>query len=143
MTDTALFALYKALLNRLSGSYPWGERVFADHAGSETVYPYVVYAWNGGGERNAIRQRADANETVIVKAVSTTLTEAWMCDHQIAALLNDHGKQDSPTDYLYAGSGWVITTITRENDIYLPMLYANVTPVYHIGARYRFIMEEL
>ena len=142
MSEHALAALYRAIVARLKAGGAWGNRVYPTAAKAGTEYPFVVYFLHGGGERNAIRGR-DAEIVVVVKVVSDNMGEALQCAYDIDALLNDAGLQDDATDHLEPGGGseWKILTVTGEEHIQYTEMFANATPVYHAGGRYRIVME--
>lgn len=133
--------LLLAIKNRLnSPGQLWGARVYPYMAPAKTPYPYVVIIPSGGGERNR-QKRRDAEIVMVVKAVSDKLGEAFAAAAAVDTLLNDHGAQDSSDALLAGSSEWSILTATGEEAISYLEMFANVTPVYHAGARYRFVME--
>jgi hypothetical protein len=139
--EHALAALYRAVFQRLTGpGERWGNRVFPDMASAKAAYPYVVFFWQGGGERNAVKEQ-DADLVLVVKCISDGLAEAFDCAARISELLNDSGEQDDSADYLNGGTDWNILTSTQEETFHLPEMFEGVAPIYHEGARYRFIME--
>ena len=141
MTQIAIDALLLAVKNRLNiPGQPWGARVYPYQAPAKTPYPYVVIIPSGGGERNQQKAR-DAEIVMVVKVVSDKLGEAFAAASAVDGLLNDHGAQET-SDALSTGSSeWSILTATGEEAISYLEMFANVTPVYHAGARYRFVME--
>lgn len=145
MTETAMAALFRAVHRQLTvAGEPWGAAVYPNLAPAGAAYPYVLYNFNGGGERNSISAR-DAEIVLVVKAVSDQLSEAFAAAARIDTLLNDMGTQDTASGYLYPGSDseWSVLTATTEDAVSYQEMMANASPLYHAGARYRFIMEAI
>jgi hypothetical protein len=140
VSEIALAALYRAVGLRLSnGSAIFADRAYADYSESDE-YPYVIYFWSGGGEVNHTRRR-DAEIVLTVTAISEKLGDAQIAAQQISDLLNDSGEYDDPADYLYGGTFWRILTSTEEDAIHTLDMFSGAVPIYHVGARYRFVME--
>ena len=141
MSDTALAAAYRATFNRLKGPSEWWEnRVYPDMGPTQAAYPYVIFFYSGGGARNAVRKN-DANLMLTVQCISDDMATALAGAARVEELLDDHGQFDNSTDYLYGGASWHILTITQEEILHLVEQFAQAVPIYHEGARYRFIME--
>lgn len=148
MADTALQAAYNAIYTRLHNATLAGVKAYPDIADDEADYPYIVYFWSGGGERNSNRKR-DANLVIGVKVVTLDLHQAFTGAGQVADLLNDQGTQDVVaatgayvSDPLNGGANWHITTSTQEDVFHFTeLIEQDNETVYHNGAYYRFIME--
>jgi len=143
MSEPALASAYRAIRARLgAGGEPWGARVYGDVIPAGAEWPVVTYFWSGGGERYT-RRTPDANLVITVKAISESQAEAFTLAGRIAALLNDSGEADYRNDALTAGSEWRILSVSQEDAVHLVEMWAGAQPLYHEGARYRFIMEEV
>lgn len=143
MSETALAALYRAVVARLDGvaDKVWADRVYTDAVAEGTAYPYVWIFWSGGREANLL-QRRDADQVLTIQCVSESLEQAFAGAEQIADALNDHGEQDTGNDdALYGGAYWHILSVTEEDTIHLHAPFAGAAPIFQCGARYRFIME--
>lgn len=141
MSETALAAAYRALGARLSSaSEMWETRAYADAAPASAEYPYVVYVWAGGGERNRLKKR-DAELVFIVQAISDSMAEAFAAAARIETLLNDKGEQDDATDHLHGGTEWAILTSTQNETFHVREMADGAKPIFHDGARYRLVME--
>ncbi|MCZ2097237.1 MAG: hypothetical protein LC121_13455 [Anaerolineae bacterium] len=142
MSEMAIAALFDAVRIRLTApGQMWAGRAYPNLAGADATYPYVVYFWSGGGERNRQKGR-DAEIVLTIKAVSDKLPEAFDAAAAVDDLLNDHGAQDADAQLTTgAGSEWAVLTATAEETIAYQEMKAGAQPIYHAGARYRFVME--
>jgi len=138
--ELALWAAQKAFFARLAGADDLWSGVYQDIASEGASYPYLVIFWQGGGERNAIKAQ-DAEFVIIVKAVANSLSTASAAMARASELLNDKGEQESPDDYVNGGDDWIILSITQEETFYMPEEFAGSRTIYHVGARFRAIME--
>jgi hypothetical protein len=141
MVRPAVAAAYQALAARLAdGGTAWGGRAYAYRAPAGAARPYVVYFWSGGGDRNDIFGKRDAELVLTVKAVAGALGVAMEAAGALAELLDDAGRYDTDMP-LNGGDDWVIQTSTVEGAIDMSELVDGV-PVYHQGFQLRLIMEE-
>lgn len=141
MADHALQAAYEALANRLRGTgETWGSNARVSWLKSSTPYPYVLYFWAGGGERQ-INGYRHAEYRIAVVCISNKLNDATTGAARISDLLREKGKQTSPADYLTGSSDWDILTVTEEDTIYLVENTPDTIKSYRVGAYYRFFMQ--
>lgn len=145
MSEIALAALYRAMNNRLStGNELWGARAYAERAPAKVLRPYVIYQWQGGGDRNRLLQKSDAEIVLTVKCCADNLGTAFSGADRLGALLDDYGVQDriAQGDGLNGGTYWKILTTTRETIVHMSELVDGVD-VYHEGFTLRVVMEEI
>jgi hypothetical protein len=141
MAESPLETVYKALSNRLRDpAESWGTRARVSGIKSNAGYPYVLYFWAGGGERQ-INGHRHAEYRVAVVCVSDKMSEAATGAGRISDLLREHGKLDDPADYLIGSADWNILTITEEDTIYLPEGTPDTITAYRWGAYYRIFMQ--
>lgn len=135
-------AAYQAIVTRCSGTgEPWGGRVHLRRAPVGTARPYVVFFLSGGGARNDILDKRDANLLITVRVGSNNLSEALAGAGRLAELLDNAGRFDVSDNPLNGGDDWLIQTSTAEDDISFDEL-VDGAPVYHEGFQLRLIMEE-
>lgn len=134
-------ALFKTISTALSGSgKPW-TGVYLDRAPATATRPYVVYFLSGGGERNRLLAKADAELVLTVKAVGDDLAAVMTCAGMLATILNDAGIQDGAGKVaLDGGQYWQILTTTQGLTVRLNEL-VDGKAVYHEGFQLRVVME--
>ena len=144
MSEAPLAALYRTMNLRWSTANElWGARAYAERAPAKVTRPYVIYQWQGGGDRNRLMQKKDAEIVLTVKCVADNLGTAFTGADRLGALLDDYGVQDriAQGDGLNGGDYWSILTTTRENIVHLSEMVDGVD-VYHEGFTLRVVMEE-
>jgi hypothetical protein len=141
MSEIALAALQRALRTQLEGSSPPWTGVWWHRAGVNAQEPYVVMYSAGGGPENVLHQ-GDDTHLIGVKALSRSYSQAMACAAEIRARLDNRGTQE-PGGTLDGGTYWVITTSTEERTIDTPEYIDDAVTLWHVGAVYRFTMEEL
>lgn len=142
MAEIALAALYRGVAAKLSGGGElWASRVYAERAPATVIRPFVVFTWQGGGERNRLKKQ-DAEIVLNIKCIADTLSVAFTGAARLSALLNDMGMQDrtATNDWLLAGVDWDILTTTQESIIHMSEL-VDGADVYHEGFMLRVRME--
>lgn len=92
-----------------------------------TALPYVIFQWQGGGDRNVTPSR-ERDLVYTVKAVAADAAAAEAIDAEIDTLL--HGGT-------LTVSGWTNFLSRREGDVNYSESPAGAS-VYHVGAMYRF-----
>ena len=140
MTEQAIAAIYRAIQTTLSDA---GRKAFLDIAPQNAQFAYELYSLVGGGAWNEICATA-ANIVVQIKSVSDVLSEALAGAAIVSQVFDDAGYYDhacAGKSAVSAGDEWVIKTITQEDVISVTEMINGVTPVYHQGSEYRFIME--
>lgn len=116
-------------------------RVFYTRAPANTSRPYVVFFLSGGGARNDMVLKQDANLLVTVKVVANALPIALEAVGRLTQLLDNTGRQDNTDNFLDGGDDWLIQTTTVEGAVSMIEL-VDGGPVYHEGFQIRLIMEE-
>lgn len=135
-------AAYQAIVARCSSpSELWGGRVFRTRAPAGTARPYVVFFHAGGGARNDIQNKRDANLLLTVRVAANSLPVALEGAGRLAELLDNAGRFDVSDNPLNGGDDWLIQTSTAEDDISFDELVDGGV-VYHEGFQLRLIMEE-
>lgn len=138
MTEDSQASLMRALRTRLlnGGEEIWSNRVFSDLAKTGTPYPYVVFAWSGGGEVNQLR-KMDAEYVYTVRCIADEKAVALAGAGRIAALLND---ADDYTANRLTSTDWTFNFVTQEGKIDV-VEGVDAGQIYHNGGYYRIHME--
>lgn len=107
-----------------------GQKVYNRIAPTDTALPYIIFQWQGGGEKNLTPTRMRVLYYTI-KALSLSDVEADNIDERIEALLHD---------YQLTVSGWTNFWTSRELDIIYSEVDAAGITVHHIGAQYKIML---
>lgn len=143
MSDLA--AVYAAFQTALGdGTASWGVQAWAEFvpksvSGTPISRPYVIYSYQGGGDRNRIL-KSDPNLIIAVKCVADTLDAALAGVEEIKVRLDDHGEMDAIRTVL-GDNKYGIKTISHELRIHFVESVQGATQIYHSGGQYRVQME--
>lgn len=136
MAKLNIEALYGVLHIHL-GSLCAG-RVHAYIAPAKTPTPFVVYAFQAGGEADR-RRKETSTLTLVIKCIAEQLDDAMSTARQIRDLLRQQGDQEDNT--LPTDADWRITTVSQGVLIDMVEVWEDGRIFYHSGSQYTFTME--